>query len=108
MDSSWNDDRDIMPVGVKNNLGVFFLILGTAWSLGFPSPSQSEDQESHRLLGVLQTLNELSVGHDLLARAMKTWKIEQLDQLSESVIQWGKVSRTDTTLTRYFDPKTGF
>lgn len=74
-------------------------------TLMLPSIAQSEAQD--RLVSLLSTLNHLEVGQGLLNGAKKNWGLKKLSEMAGTQVQWGSVSRTDTLLTRHFNPKTG-
>jgi hypothetical protein len=60
----------------------------------------------NRFQEALRILNQLPVGRFLLQKALKTWKRKDVFSLQE-FFRWGETSRTDTVLTRKFNPKTG-
>lgn len=54
----------------------------------------------------LKRLQQVSAGARLIRRALDFWELDQPEQLV-NVFRWGEVSKTDSVLTRHFDPKTG-
>jgi hypothetical protein len=59
-----------------------------------------------RLEEALNTLNQVPAGQDLLKQALKVWKLGKVPDIMDN-LQWGSTSRTDTVLTRHYNPKTG-
>jgi hypothetical protein len=66
--------------------------------------SQNTDEE--RLQKAIATLEETSEGKKLIQKVMRVWKLEISQDLVQH-LKWGENSRTDTVLTRQYDPKTG-
>jgi len=80
------------------SIGLFILFLsGEGISYG---------QTSVRLQDTLETLNRVPAGGGLLAKALRIWKLPGISSLLEN-LKWGQASRTDTVLTRHYNPKTG-
>ena len=70
-----------------------------SWSL-------SESNQSERLKEALRILSQVSQGQVLLSRTMSAWNTYDLTGIL-SKLKWDSVSRTDTVLTRHYDPSTG-
>ncbi len=54
----------------------------------------------------LKILEVSSTGQALLKRATQKWRFREVSQLVQ-ILEWGKVSKTDSVLTRHYDPDTG-
>lgn len=54
---------------------------------------------------LLVRLNGIDLGKKLIQKAFQTWKVDSLTALSQQ-IHWDAVSRTDTVLTRHYEPST--
>lgn len=67
--------------------------------------SASEEFATTRIAQALVTLNKVPSGAKLLQSALHVWNYDNLADLMNN-FRGGDVSRTDTTLTRHFNPKT--
>lgn len=70
------------------------------------SKSQSADTQDLRLVYSVDVLERSKTGRDLVKRALRKWKFKKSAELTR-VLQIGKVSKTDSILTRHYDPDTG-
>jgi hypothetical protein len=62
---------------------------------------------SHERLGdAIDILDHVPAGHKLVTRGLEFWKLGEARDLSKA-LRWGDASRTDSVLTRYFNPRTG-
>ncbi len=68
-----------------------------------PMLTQAQDLS---LKSVIQVLNGTQRGHHLIQESLKVWKLRTSTELLEK-LQWGEASRTDTVLTRHYNPVTG-
>lgn len=68
--------------------------------------AEMNERSSERILAILQVLKSIPTGSKMVQYALLNWGSRDLGHLVEH-IQWGDVSRTDTLLTRKFNPKTG-
>jgi hypothetical protein len=66
----------------------------------------TQDQTEIRLQRILQTIQEAPSGKVLIQQVAQAWKLKSPVEIANS-LKWGDVSRTDTILTRHFNPKTG-
>jgi len=55
---------------------------------------------------ILYLMNQVPAGGKLIQKALAIWKAEKIDDLADHV-KWAESSRTDTVLTRKFNPKNG-
>lgn len=85
---------------------VFLLVLIGFIAFTIPEKnSASEEHATSRIAQALVTLNKVPSGERLLQRALHVWNYDNLAALLKN-FRGGDVSRTDTTLTRHFNPKT--
>lgn len=78
------------------------LILGVAWVFCGLSTSKTAD----RMMDALEILKLTQSGRALVSRTNELWKSDTLIEVKDH-LKWGQNSRTDTVLTRQYDPKTG-
>jgi hypothetical protein len=72
----------------------------------FEAQSLPEDLGIGRFSAALYTLGGVPGGAVLLKKAIRLWELEDFSDLLKR-FKWGNTSRTDTVLTRYYNPKTG-
>jgi len=72
----------------------------------FEAQSLPEELAVGRFSAALYTLGEVPGGVALLKKAIRLWELEDFSDLLKR-FKWGSASRTDTVITRYFNPKTG-
>ncbi|MEO7164467.1 MAG: hypothetical protein ABI041_16215 [Bdellovibrionia bacterium] len=72
----------------------------------FEAQSLPEDLGAGRFSAALFTLGGVTGGAVLLKKAIRLWELEDFSDLLKR-FKWGNTSRTDTILTRYYNPKTG-
>jgi hypothetical protein len=98
---------------------LIFICVGCISSWGFYSwslwgsafspndlPSYLNDASSSRFVRALEVIRRSRRGEFLVSKAMMLWRFDSIDQLA-SKFKWGDTSRTDTVLTRHFNPSTG-
>lgn len=89
-------------------LGSIFLFLGV---LGGGIRAETSEGSTAQMIKIIQVLNDVPAGRRLLQQALKRWQAGGTPEYDQNVIldkvKWGTTSRTDTTLTRHFNPKTG-
>lgn len=89
--------------GLKNavvsGLVILFGLLGSF-------EARSDGGKLKHMEEVLAILKYSPTGKGLTQKAIRVWKLKNPSALIES-FKWGDVSRTDTVLTRHFDPETG-
>ena len=61
--------------------------------------------DSKNMREALESLWQIPEGEALLSKTLNLWKLNDLGEMSEK-LKFDKVSRTDTVLTRHFDPRT--
>lgn len=61
--------------------------------------------QDEQMIHVVQTLRLVPLGNTLIQKAFLIWKTESLERLMEN-FKWSDASRTDTVLTRHYNPKT--
>ncbi len=79
-------------------LGISLLFLGDRSTYGA--------EIENRLQQALNLLTQVPTGQSLVKKAQQLWKLSDLSELLEK-FKWGEASRTDTILTRHYNPKTG-
>ena len=70
------------------------------------SVSLCRGDDRNRIQEALHRLNQIPQGQLLLSHATQVWKVHHFREL-QSYIQLGQASRTDTVLTRHYNPKSG-
>src|SRR5690348_335129 len=84
---------------------LFLLALNfMTFSPAFAAPHEQEGLP--RLEAILNLLSDVPSGRSLMDAAKKTWKCDSPKKLATH-FQWSDVSRTDTVLTRHYNPQTG-
>jgi hypothetical protein len=77
--------------------------------LGFLLPAmslRSMDESQGRFLRVLYLLDSYATGRQLIDKAKRAWKVQSLVEFTR-YLRWGSASRTDSTLVRNYNPRTG-
>ncbi len=72
----------------------------------FETQSLPEESAPGRFSAALFTLGRVPEGVNLLKKAIRLWELEDFSDLLKR-FKWGTTSRTDTVLTRTYNPKTG-
>ena len=67
---------------------------------------RSLDESQGRFTRILRRLESHATGRRLIDRARQTWKARSLGELTQH-LRWGSASRTDSTLVRNYNPRTG-
>jgi hypothetical protein len=83
-------------------LGSLILGMNSSIYAGENQPFQTQLS----LSGIVQRIEETQQGHELLKKVYRTWDWDLSILLNEK-LQWGTTSRTDTVLTRKYNPETG-
>ncbi len=87
--------------GLKKALsGLAIVALGLTAVWDAPAGNRSQIENA------VEILERVDSGRALLEKAKAFWKLESRGDVL-SVLKWGTASKTDATLTRHFDPKTG-
>lgn len=82
-------------------------LAGSIWILSSAQADHRELDEAHlRVRAAMVRLKRTPTGQALLTQALKKWAEPSEDQLLAH-IEPAETSRTDATLTRHWDPKTG-
>lgn len=84
----------------------FGLLLVIASQAVLPKSGFAAMPENLRIPQALETIHRSLRGSELVSRAMALWKFDSIDRLA-SKFKWSDSSRTDTVLTRHFNPATG-
>lgn len=79
---------------------------GLLLGLGEKTPWAFSIKKAESFKDVFNALASTSGGKDLLLKAEQKWKTKDVEELGK-YFRWGETSRTDTTLTRQFNPTTG-
>lgn len=83
-----------------------FLLILCLGVIGFEQDGIGEEPTQERLVHALKALQQNPRGAKIIHQVLSHWKLGDVSDLLKRV-QWGEASRTDTILTRRFNPKTG-
>ena len=103
---------DSGPIFRNEIMGFFARTLKKRWLLPFwvlfflISPRSFSDPNNQRFKEALDALSKTPSGQALIKKALRRWKVKDISELVKD-FKWGTTSRTDTTLTRQFNPVTG-
>jgi hypothetical protein len=79
---------------------------GIVYSNDSEFPLLASSEKTDRFKEALSILKNTPSGKRLTQNALQLWKVKEDSKLLDYFL-WGETSRTDTVLTRHFDPKTG-
>ncbi len=103
-------DPSLIRTPVKRaivELPLWRLLIFVGWGLCLLNAEDSSQGEVvDRIRKAVETLHELPTGEILLKKSLRSWKHREIPELIPH-FKWGDSSRTDTVLTRHYNPKTG-
>jgi hypothetical protein len=85
---------------------LFLVLLGMGLMTVLARKSVSSEQQSSRISQALVDLSRIPTGEALIQKALHVWNLETAADLLVK-FKSGDASRTDTVLTRHYNPKTG-